>query len=167
MGEITGPPERLSPNHILDEFISGTAALDDWLRQRAHRNEVEGASRTYVVRDCERVVSYYSLATGSIANSNVPGRVRRNRPDPIPVMVLGRLAVDLSWQGKGLGNSLLQDSILRTLSISEIAGVRALMVHAISDEAKAFYQARSFIECPGHPMTLMLMLKDVRAALSS
>jgi len=166
MGEIVGIPERLSSNHALDDFNSGTAVLDDWLRRRARHNEAEGASRTYVVSDHERVVGYYSLATGSVASTEAPGRVRRNMPDQIPVMVLGRLAVDLTWQGRGLGSSLLQDAILRTLAAADIAGVRALLVHAISPDAKAFYRARGFIECPGNPMTLLLLLKDVRTALS-
>lgn len=166
MGGLAGQPERLSDRHQLDEFACGTAVLDQWLRRRARRNDAEGASRTIVVCDDLRVVGYYSLATGSVAGAAAPGRIRRNMPDPIPVMILGRLAVDQTWQGRGLGNSLLQDAIFRTLAAAEIAGIRALLVHAISDKAKAFYMGRGFIDCPGEPRTLLLLLKTVRDALN-
>src|ERR1700726_5291350 len=100
------PPEKISPNHELTQFQSGEPALDDWLRKRALRNEETGASRTYVVCTGGRVVGYYALATGGVAQVLAPGRVRRNMPDPVPVMILGRLAVDRSWQGRNLGASL-------------------------------------------------------------
>ena len=113
----------------------------------------------------QRVVGYYCLAAGSLLCAEAPGRVRRNMPDPIPVMILGRLAVDRVWQGQGLGSALLRDAVLRILNAAEIAGVRAILVHAISEEAKHFYESHDFMESPMNPMTLVVTLKDIRAAL--
>lgn len=165
MGSLITGPERITPAHKIDAFQSGVAALDEWLRRRALHNEHEGASRTYVVCAEDRVVGYFSLATGAVTGAEVPGRVRRNMPDPIPVMILGRLAVDQTWQGRRLGQSLLSDAIRRTLAVADVAGIRAILVHAISVEAKRFYQRHGFQECPDKPMTLVLMLRDSRAAL--
>ena len=124
-------PTPLRPDHDTERFDSGEPELDDWLRKRALRNDSEGASRTYVV--CEagspRVVAYYCLATGAVLRNQAPGRISRNMPEPIPVMVLGRLAVDRSFAGRGLGSGLLRDAILRTLQAADIAGIRALLVH--------------------------------------
>src|SRR5690348_4037305 len=106
-------PQKLSSDHDLSQFDCGEAALDDWLRRRALQNEESGASRTYVVCAGKRVVGYYALAVGAVAHVGAPGRVRRNMPDPVPVMVLGRLAVDQSAQGQNIGQSLLRDAILR------------------------------------------------------
>ena len=165
MGELTTEPERLTPAHKTDTFQSGVAVLDDWLKRRALHNEREGASRTYVVCAEGQVVGYFSLATGSVTGTEVPGRVRRNMPDPIPVMILGRLAVDRAWHGRKLGQSLLSDAIRRTLAVADVAGIRAILLHAISPEAKRFYERYGFQECPEKPMTLVLMLRDARAAL--
>jgi len=134
------PPERIRSSHQFEDFDSGNSQLNDWLTRRALKNEAEGASRTYVLCEGETVVAYYCLANGSIAQSEATDRIRRNMPDPIPVMVIGRLAVDRQWQGKGIGQALLRDAILRTLQAAEIAGIRAILVHAISEEAKQFYE---------------------------
>lgn len=150
------PPEKLRAEHDSSEFDSGEPALDDWLRRRALNNEVTGASRTYVVCIGRRVVGYYALSAGAIAHPEAPGRIKRNMPDPIPVLILGRLAVDKTWHGKGLGTGLLRDAILRTLQASEIAGIRAILVHAISESAKHFYEKYGFIESPVDPMTVMI-----------
>jgi GNAT superfamily N-acetyltransferase len=160
------PPQRLVPSHATDGFDSGSPQLDDWLRRRALRNEAEGASRTYVVCQGDQVVGFYGLATGAVLQQAAPGRVRRNMPDPIPVMVLGRLAVDRRFQGRGLGRALLRDAILRTLQAAEIAGIRALLVHAKDDPARAFYERCGFVASPLDPLTLMLPLKDAAAALA-
>lgn len=164
-GELS-PPEHLTAEHDVSSFDSGVPMLDDWLRRRALANEFAGASRTYVVHTtARRVVAYYSLGVGGVALAAVAGRVRRNMPDPIPVMVLGRLAVDRGQQGRGLGAALLRDAVLRTLQAAEIAGIRALLVHAVSEDAKRFYERHGFYASPLDPMTLMITLADARRAL--
>ncbi len=161
-GPRLSPPQKLIAAHDISAFDSGEAALDDWLRRRALSNETKGASRTYVVCAMDRVVAYYSLAVGAVAHADAPGRVRRNMPDPLPVMILGRLAVDRSRQKQGLGRALLRDAVLRTLQAAEIAGIRAMLVHAISEAAKAFYLNHGFQPSPVHPLTLMLPLSEAR-----
>jgi GNAT superfamily N-acetyltransferase len=160
------PPEKLSPDHDLSQFQCGEPALDDWLRKRALQNEESGASRTYVVCVGRRVVAYYALAAGAVAHVDAPGRVRRNMPDPVPVMVIGRLAIDQSIQGQGIGPALLRDAILRTLQAAEIAGIRAILVHAISERAKHFYEKWGFISSPVEPLTLMITVAEARKAVA-
>jgi GNAT superfamily N-acetyltransferase len=159
------PPEKLNSLHRIDSFDSGNSQLDDWLKQRARKNELEGASRTYVLCARELVIAYYCLANGAVAQTAAIGRVRRNMPDPIPVMVIGRLAVDCRWQGKGIGRALLRDAILRTLQASEIAGIRAILVNAISEDAKQFYEKCGFTASPIDPMILMVKVNDAIASL--
>ena len=120
------PPEKLSAEHDVSEFDSGEPSLDDWLPRRALNNEVSGTSRTYVVCAKRKVVGYYALSAGAIAHTHAPGRIRRNMPGPIPVVVLGRLAVGRTFHGKGLGTGLLRDAVVRTLQAAEIAGSRDL-----------------------------------------
>ena len=158
-------PEPLSSQHDLADFNSGMPSLDDWLRRRALANQVGGASRTFVVSDDERVVAYYALASSSIATNDATGRFRRNMPEPIPVVVLARLAVDRTCQGRGLGRGLVRDAAKRVIAAGEAIGIRGLIVHAISDDAKAFYLALGFLPSPTHEMTLMIPLGDLRASL--
>ena len=124
------------------------------------KNEVIGASRTFVVCHDGHVIGYYALATGSVEHRDAPKKIRRNMPDPIPVMVLGRLAVDQQWQHAGLGRGLLKDALLRSVSVSQHAGVKALLVHALSEDAKTFYENNGFLESPLDPMTLAISLRD-------
>jgi GNAT superfamily N-acetyltransferase len=159
-------PEHLTAAHDVSAFDSGMPDMDDWLRKRALANEETGASRTYVVCTGGRVVGYYALASGGVAQAQAPGRVRRNMPDPVPVMILGRLAVDRAWQGHGLGRGLLRDAVLRTLQAAEIGGIRAILVHAISEDAKRFYERYGFRDSPVDPMTLMITVADAEKALS-
>ena len=154
-------PALLAEAHDLQLFDSGYDSLDEWLRRRARANQVSGASRTYVVSEGERVVGYYCLSSGALAAVDAPGPIRRNMPDPIPMAILGRLAIDRNWQGKGLGAALLQDAVLRTAQAAHIMGIRGLLVHAISDDAKAFYERYGFTASPANPMTLVLSLKGV------
>ena len=168
MGEVSSlaPPAPFSEQHDIAEFYSGESSLDDWLRRRALANQVSGASRTYVVCEGRRVVGYYALASGAITVNGAPGRFRRNMPDPIPVAVLARLAVHRDWQGRGLGRALFRDAARRVAGAADVIGIRGIVVHAISDQARNFYLALGFDASPSEPMTLMVTLADVRAALA-
>lgn len=159
------PPEKIYSDHNLKDFDSGEPVLDDWLKRRALRNEADGASRTYVVCSGDRVVGYYALAMGAVASASASGKVKRNMPDPIPVMVIGRLAVDQNHQGRGMGRALLRDGVLRIVQAAEIAGVRAILVHALTEDAKKFYERCGFQPTPLDPMTLMITLPDAKKAL--
>ena len=159
--EAIGAPEHLNARHVLAAFDSGVPALDDWLKKRALANEGRGASRTYVANAGGRVVGYYALANGAVAAERTTGRIRRNMPDPVPVMILGRLAVDKAYQSKGLGAALLRDAVLRTVQAAEIGGIRAILLHAVSDDARRFYERYGFTPSPVDPMTLMIGIADV------
>jgi GNAT superfamily N-acetyltransferase len=163
---VISAPEHLNEGHDLAAFDSGTPELDSWLKRRALQNEALGASRTYVIQAEGRVVGFYALANGAVAHAEVSAKMRRNLPDPIPVMVIGRLAVDKAYQGNGLGSALLRDALLRTLNASEIAGIRGVLLHALSDAAKRFYQKAGFKECPVNPMTMMISLNEIEKSLS-
>lgn len=152
-------PILLATDHQLDDFACNVDSLNDWLKKRAYQNQLSGASRTYVVLEGKRVVGYYCLASGALELNDAPTQVRRNMPNPIPVAILGRLAVDKSFQGKGLGVALLQDAVVRTAQAGGILGIRGLLVHALSIEAKAFYEHHGFVASPTQPMTLILSLK--------
>jgi len=166
VGEITAP-EPITTSHNIESFACGTPVLDEWLKRRALKNEVTGVSRTFVVCSDGQVIGYYALATGSVEHREAPKKIRRNMPNPIPVMVLGRLAVDQKWQHAGLGRSLLKDAVLRSVSVSQHAGVKALLVHALSQDAKTFYVRNGFLESPLDPMTLAISLRDAAHNLSA
>lgn len=140
-------------------FAAASSPLDEWLVRRAWNNQRRGASRTYVVAEGEQVVAYYCLASGALALGEAPGGMQRNMPDPIPMAILGRLAVDRHWQGRGLGIALLRDAVSRTQAASTILGIRGLLVHALSPEAAAFYARHGFIASASQPLTLALSLK--------
>jgi GNAT superfamily N-acetyltransferase len=163
--ETIGPPEPLTAGHDLAGFDSGEPALDDWLRKRALANE-RGASRTYVITAAGRVVGFYCLAAGSVLQQAVTGRIRRNMQEPIPVMIIGRLAIDSGFQGCGLGMALLRDAVLRTLQAASIAGMRAILLHAISENAKRFYIHCGFSVSPLDPMIMMIGLAEAERILS-
>ena len=158
-------PEPLRPDHAVGGFASGVPSLDDWLRQRAINNQASGASRTFVVCDEGAVVAYFALAASAVAAGAAPGRFKRNMPDPIPVIVLARLAIARSHQRRGLGRALFQDAALRVIHASDAIGVRGLLVHAISDEAKAFYLRLGLAESPLEPMSLMTTVGDLKRAV--
>ncbi|HEX6119400.1 MAG TPA: GNAT family N-acetyltransferase [Dongiaceae bacterium] len=161
------PPEPISAAHDLTQFDCGNQDLNDWLRQRALASEGRSA-RTFVLCEGRRVAGYYSLATGSIERDGLPGaKLRRNLPEAIPIIVLGRLAVDLSCRGRGFGAGLLKEAILKTIMASEIAGVRALVVHAIDDTAAAFYRKYGFRPSSLNERTLLLPIETAKAALTS
>ena len=158
-------PQPINDAHEIELFDSGVPALDDWLKRRARGNQASGASRTYVVCEQRRVVAYYALAAGGVDIDAAPGRVRRNMPDPVPISVLGRLAIERTYQKRGLGRVLMQDASKRVLQAADIIGIRGIVVHAISTEAKAFYLALGFEASPLQSMTLMATLADLKAQL--
>jgi len=154
-------PAPLSQDHKFNSFSCGESVLDEWLKRRALTNQTSGASRTFVVTSNEReVMAYYALAAGAVAHQDTTRSIRQNMPDPVPVMVLARLAVDVRAQGIKLGASLLQDALHRCMLVAQNIGVRAMLVHALNDRARQFYEYYGFKASPAHPMTLMLQLKQ-------
>jgi len=160
-------PEPLGADHDVAAFSSGEPSLDAWLKRRAAANQVSGASRTFVLCRGRKVVGYYALAAGAVDHAQASRRLRQNMPDPIPVIVLGRLAIDQSEQRQGLGQALLRDAVLRVASAAETIGVAALLVHALNERAKRFYEDFGFSVSPISPMTLMLRIADIEAALKT
>jgi predicted N-acetyltransferase YhbS len=155
-----GPPVPITADHDTSLFTCRHDSLNQWLRRRALGNASSGATRTYVVcAESHRVVGYYALAAGSLDVESAPTRLRRNMPNPLPVVVLGRLAVDDTWSGRGVGSGLLKDAVLRSLQAAELIGVCALLCHAIDSDAKAFYARHGFVESPTQALTLMLGLR--------
>lgn len=159
------PPEPLDDSHELDTFDSGNPQLNHWLKSKATKNESSGASRTFVVTFNQQVIGFYCLAAGAIDHQEAPGKVKRNMPNPIPVIVIGRLAVDLNWQNQGIGSGLLKHAILKSIEVSQQLGVRAILVHALDQAAYEFYLKRGFIASPVSPYTLMITLKDAINAI--
>lgn len=162
MGKITAPT-LLTTEHDSSAFDSGNFTLDEWLIKRALKNQENGASRTFVIcNEKQQVIGYYALATGSVEREISTSNFSRGMPDPIPVIVLGRLAIDQNVQGNGLGAALLRDAMLRTVSIANNVGVRGLLVHAISEQAKRFYLRYGLQESRIEEMTLLLSIKNIR-----
>ncbi len=159
-------PITLTEHHDLTPFDSGENSLDEWLKKRALANQVSGASRTFVLCEGMRVAGYYALASGAVTVTSVPGKFRRNMPDPVPVVLLDRLAVDRTWQGQGLGRALFRDAALRVSQAADTIGIRGIVVHALSENARKFYLALGFMECPGEPLILVVTLQDLRAAMA-
>jgi GNAT superfamily N-acetyltransferase len=159
MSASLSAPRPLTAAHLLEDFSCGEPVLDEWLIRRAMTNQQSGASRTFVgVDQDDRVHGYYAMAAGAVAHRLATGAVRRNMPEPVPVLVLGRLAVDTRAQGHKLGGAMLQDAVQRAVAVAQNAGVRALLVHALHDRAKQFYEHFGFQPSPLEPMTLMLRL---------
>lgn len=167
MAEVTGltAPAPLSADHDTTAFDCGSPPLNDWLRHRALKNESR-FSRTYVVCDGRRVAAYYCVSAGSVERMEAPGKLRRNAPDAIPVSVIGRLAVDRAYAGKGLGTDLLADALRRIALVSQTIGIAAVLVHAKDEAAKRFYlHAAEFIEYPDGSRTLFLPIETVIAGM--
>jgi len=157
MGKLNSPIS-LTVDHQTAGFDCGIDSLNEWLIRRALKNEYGGGSRTYVVCNGKRVAGYYAIAAGSIAREGSPGRVRRNMPDPIPALILGRLAVDQGWQGAGIGQGLLKDVLARSINVSQQIGARVLIVHALNNKAEVFYLKHGFMANPAILNTLLLPL---------
>jgi predicted N-acetyltransferase YhbS len=158
-------PEPIDAHHDTTAFTCGVESLDHWLKQRALKNQATGASRTFVVCEGNRVVAYYALASSAVAAGVATGRLRRNMPDPIPVVVLGRLAIDQSLQGSGMGRALVRDACMRVIAAADAIGIRGMVVHALSASAQAFYERVGFEPSPLDPMTLMATIADIRTGL--
>ena len=158
-------PRPISEGDVVADFDSGEPTLDAYLRGRALANHVEGASRCFVTCRGGRVVGFYALASAAVERTGTRGRIRRNMPDPVPVILLSRLAIDRKEQGKGLGAQLLRDAITRVVAAAEIVGVRALLVHAMHEQARTFYAHFDFEPSPTDPLHLLLLIKDARALL--
>jgi GNAT superfamily N-acetyltransferase len=160
-------PEPLNATHDLAGFSCGEISLDDWLRQRALKNSQIGATKTYVAcpTDSNAVAGYYALCMGQILNRDVTGAMRRNMPPHIPAVILGRLAVDTKWQGHGLGQALLFDAVQRSLNVSQEVSARLVIVHALSEQAEAFYQKNGFTRLPVYSPTLALDLVKYKNAV--
>lgn len=159
-------PELLEAGHRVEEFSCGEPSLDEWLKRRALKNQASGASRTFDVCVGNSVAGYYSLSAGAIGHEAAPKGMRRNMPDPLPVLLLGRLAVDSRYHNQGLGKALLRDAMLRAVHVAGETGVFAILVHAISEPAKRFYLSCGFVESPLQPMTLMMTLATIRDVLA-
>jgi GNAT superfamily N-acetyltransferase len=158
--------ERLTAEHDVRQFDCGKQSLNDWLKRFALANDRSDASRTYVVHSSSTVVGYYSLAAGSVLKAEAPGRISKGLANhPIPVVLLARLAVDRTTQGAGLGSALLKDALLRVQGAADIVGIRAVLVHAIDKEARAFYARFDFEPCLADDLHLMLLMKDLRENL--
>lgn len=155
-------PAPLAAHHDTTAFACGVDSLEHWLKHRALKNQATGASRCFVVCDDKRVVAYYALASSAVAVETATGRLRRNMPDPIPVVVLGRLAIDQSLHNTGLGRALVRDACLRVMAAADVIGIRGMLVHALSEPARAFYEHVGFEPSPLDPMTLMATLADIR-----
>jgi GNAT superfamily N-acetyltransferase len=165
-GRDLTPPAPISADHVLDGFECGETPLDEWLKKRGLKNQASGASRCFVSCAGRAAIGYYTLSAGGIAQEAAPKAMRRNMPDPLPMLLLGRLAIDRRYQDQGLGNALLRDAMLRAVLIAGHAGVFAIMVHALSEQAKRFYLSRGFVASPLQPRTLMMTLATVCRVLA-
>ena len=158
--------EKLQRSHPVDAFDCGREALNRFLVRYALQNQQAEASQTYVACAGDEIIGYYTLVVGSVEYDDAPTRLSKGLArHPVPIMLLARLAVSLSWQGKGAGAGLLKDAMHRTLQAAEIAGIRAFAVHAKDEEARAFYEHFGFVASPTDPFHLFILLKDLRASL--
>lgn len=158
-------PIPVSTAHELDKFDSGVPSLNDWLKKNALKNQATGASRCFVICDGKKVIGYYSLSAGAINRQLAPKSMQRNMPEPLPIVLLGRLAIDKNYHNQGLGAALLRDAMIRIVSADTNIGIFAIEVHALSEQAKRFYLSRGFVESSLQPMTLMMTLKTIRSIL--
>lgn len=159
-------PTPITAEHDIMSFDCGELSLNNWLQKRALKNQAAGASRCFVACHDKTVIGYYCLSAGAISHEASPKSMRRNMPDPLPVILLGRLAIDQRYHNQGIGQALLRDAMLRAVNVSKDTGVFAILVHALSEPAKQFYLSRGFVESPIQPMTLMMTLETIRSILA-
>jgi GNAT superfamily N-acetyltransferase len=158
--------EKLTRVHAVEDVDCGKEPLNRFLQRYALQNQQAAASQTYVGLVDNELIGYYTLAFGAVEHEEAPARVRKGLARyPIPLMVLARLAVSSDWQRRGVGAALLKDAVLRTLQAAEIAGLRALAVHAKDDDARAFYERYGFIAAPTDPYHLLVLLRDIKTDL--
>ena len=154
-------PELLAAEHDTAGFDCGDEVLNEWLRRRAPRNQREGSSRTWVVADGARVATFYASSTAVVTRAEATRRAARNQPDPLPAMLLGRLAVDRGHQGKGLAAALLKHFLLKALEVAALTGLRLVLVHAKDPQAAGFYRHFGFEPSRMDDLTLMLLIKHI------
>ena len=165
MGAIA-PPEPIGARHDISRFDSGVSGIDAWLRSNARLNEAKGGARIYVVCDGDRVVGFYSLAASAVEKNRLSSRVGRSMPEPVPVILLGQLAVDSRYQGEGLEAGLLADATRRSLVAAEVIGARAVMVHALDERVKSFYERFGFRPfSDSEPLMLVVRMSELKATL--
>lgn len=158
-------PAPISDEHEVNDFDCNEPSLDEWLKRRAIKNQISGASRCFVISNHNKVIGYYTLSAGAISHELAPKSMKRNMPDPLPVLLLGRLAIDKNYHNQGLGSALLRDALLRSVNVATDTGVVAILIHVLSEQAKQFYLSRGFVQSPLQPMTLMMTLETVRSIL--
>lgn len=157
-----GSIEKLRRDHVLGSFDCGKEDLNRFLKRQAWSNQQANSAQTYVLAKDLRVSGYYSLAAGAVTHDEATERVRKGLArHPVPVILLARLAVDVTMHGRGIGSALLKDALVRTAQAADTIGARALLVHAKDDNAKAFYQRFDFEPSPSDPYHLLLILKDL------
>ena len=167
MGPVTAPVP-LGPRHDISQFSSGVPALDTWLQSKARLNEAKGGARTYVACDGDRVAGFYSLAASAVEKRRLSSRASRNMPEPVPVILLGQLAVDSAHQGRRLGSDLLVDAARRARTAAEVIGARAIVVQAIDEQAKTFYGRFGFRPVSDRePLMLILRISELDELLEA
>jgi GNAT superfamily N-acetyltransferase len=160
------PPSPITAEVDLSDFDCGELSLNAWLKKKALKNHAAGASRCFVLYNGNKAIGFYSLSAGAISHETAPKALRRNMPNPLPILLLGRLAVDKRYHNQGIGQSLLRDAMLRAVNVSSNAGIFVILVHALNVQAKQFYLSRGFVESPLEPMTLMMTMDTVRSILA-
>lgn len=158
-------PQPLRAEHVRTAFCCGVESMDNWLKQRAIKSQLTDSSRTFVCCDDMKIMAYYSLASSAVMTNAAPGRFRRNMPDPIPMVELGRLAVDQALHGQGVGRALVRNAGLRVIQVAETIGIRGMLVNALSVEVREFYLRVGFEPFPLDPMMLMITLGDLIESL--
>ncbi|MBU6299625.1 MAG: GNAT family N-acetyltransferase [Alphaproteobacteria bacterium] len=160
-------PEPLTAEHDISQFSCGKPALDQWLKRHALSNQQKGFTAVLVVHEKGRVVGYYGLAPTAVTPSTLPRSIRTGQPpDPVPCLLLGQLATDLNWAGKGIGTGLIKHALERCLAAAELIGGRALMVNAVDEEAARFWRRRGFLPSKDDPFLLYRSIADIAASLS-
>jgi GNAT superfamily N-acetyltransferase len=159
-------PRLLKPDDNLSDFECSEISLNFWLRNSAQKNNKSGASKTFVTFCENQLAGYYCLSAASIAHLQSPKSLTRNMPDPLPCVLLGRLAIDEKFKGIGVGSALLKDAMMRVVSVSQLTGVVGLITHPLNENAKSFYLKYGFIECPGADATLILPIKTIAKSIS-